>query len=106
MQRRIDRSEVIKLWESGTPRKDIAAIYGVSTERIKQIYNHGKREQEKLGDLPDFFSQLSSRARNALIYHNIKTIGDVRKNLDSLLDFPNLGQKSVKEICLLLKTHE
>jgi len=115
-------NEVLRLRERGATFPQLSKKFGVSIERIRQIYVKKARraERERVRPYQDIpleersldYLRLPVRARNVLTNHgcsyglDCKTVGDVIKQVSTpegqwdLFREPNCGSKTVADIVL------
>lgn len=91
-------AEVLRLWRTGLPAKQIAAQFGVSVQRISQI----KKRALAVEALSEVSRELSTRTRNALTGWDVEltpeAVSAAFKTLGELHRVPSLGRKGINEL--------
>jgi DNA-directed RNA polymerase alpha subunit len=108
-QRAIDAAEMYA--RKGMTYADVGAAFGVSKGRACSLVQKGRRIKEQIATHDETVTEgltdetpidrlnLSVRARNALVWLEVKTVGQARALTDrDMLDIPNMGWKSLREI--------
>jgi DNA-directed RNA polymerase alpha subunit len=102
---RIQRNERIFIQrERGDTYKEIAVLFGISPERVRQICSREKRRFERRQSVPTLKTLVSKRLQNALQYNlynqnllenpeQIAALGSQK-----ILRIRNIGRKSIKEL--------
>ena len=90
--------------EQGGTYKKIAALFGISPERVKQICSREKRRFERRQSVPTLKTLVSHRLQTALQYnlYNQNLLENpeqiVALGSQKILRIRNIGRKSIKEL--------
>jgi hypothetical protein len=96
--------EIFALREAGKTFSNIASMYDISTERVRQLYYRAKERKDNWNSWPPLKKMLSARCRNSLInYFGSKEIlNDPQRiaevGLIKLSRIKNMGVKSLREL--------
>ncbi len=112
MTERTERNEKIYiLRENGATLSDIAKMYNINRERVRQIYFREKERKEDNPDsYPPFKKLLSKRIQTVLkkhfkgehIFYDPQRIANLGKN--KIRRIRNIGKKSIRELAISLHT--
>src|SRR4030067_1309011 len=102
--------KIYVLRKNGSTFTEIAKMFGVSSERTRQIYLRAKDRKENFDSCPPLKKLLSSRTQKILnksfanenILENPQKIASLGK--DKLLQIKNIGRKTLKELAVALQT--
>lgn len=102
--------KIYVLRKNGATFTEIAKIFGVSTERTRQIYLRAKDRKENFDSWPPLKKLLSSRTQKILnksfanenILENPQKIASL--GIVNLLQIKNIGRKTLKELAVALQT--
>jgi hypothetical protein len=101
--------KIYELSVQGVSFAQIARMFNLSRERVRQIYWRTKDRKENYDSWPPLKKILSNRSRNALVGHfNDETILENPKKIseigDELVRIKNIGQKSMRELASALNS--